>query len=232
MEFPELIDGVELYWLGHASVKLVDSNDTAVYIDPWSEVMQEADEHPAADIIISTHDDRDHFDVKAIQAVKKDSTTVVCHPDSADDVPEDVSFKRLEPGRSVKVHDKRIRGVHAYNLDKFDSPDVPYHAKGDGYGALFSMDGVTFYHAADTDPIPEMEELADDDIDVAFLPVGGTYTMDQDEAVEAVQMIQPRKVVPIHYGTIDATTADVDRFADDVREQTDAEPLLLDRQSP
>ncbi|MFB6265967.1 MAG: MBL fold metallo-hydrolase, partial [Candidatus Nanohaloarchaea archaeon] len=82
MEFPETVDGVEVYWLGHASVKLVDTSDFTVYVDPWSEVMQESQEYPAADVIVSTHDDRDHFDVKAIQAVKKDSTVLVCHPDS------------------------------------------------------------------------------------------------------------------------------------------------------
>ncbi|MDY6766315.1 MAG: MBL fold metallo-hydrolase [Candidatus Nanohaloarchaea archaeon] len=231
MELPETVGGVDIYWLGHASVKLVDTDGTTVYIDPWSEVMQEQHE-PAADIIISTHDDRDHFDVKAIQAVKKDDTVVVCHPDSRDAVPEDVSYKTLDPGRSVTVRGTRIRGIHAYNTDKFESPDVPYHAKGDGYGALFALDGTRFYHAADTDPVPEMGALADEDIDVAFLPVGGTYTMDQDEAIEAVQLVRPRLVVPIHYGTLEETSADTERFEQDVRDRTDAEPLVLERQVP
>ncbi|MDY6770287.1 MAG: MBL fold metallo-hydrolase [Candidatus Nanohaloarchaea archaeon] len=230
MEFPELVDGVEVYWLGHAAVKLVDSDDQAFYIDPWSEVMHEADEHPAADIIVATHDHRDHFDVKAIQAVKKPGTMLVCTEESVEQVPEDVSHKVIAPDRSVTVHGKRIRGVPAYNVDKFREAGVPYHEEGFGVGVVFDVDGVTVYHAGDTDPIPAMAELPD--IDLAFLPVGGTYTMDQDEAVEAVQMVQPERVAPIHYGTIDGTAADVDRFADDVREQTDAEPVVLERQVP
>lgn len=232
MEFPTEIETVDVYWLGHASVKLVDSDGACVYVDPWGEVMQEGDEYPPADVIISTHDHDDHYDVKAIQAVKKESTVVVCTVESAEAVPEDVSYKVLEPNRSVKIHGFRVRGVPAYNVDKFRSPDVPYHPEGSGLGVLFSLDGMKFYHAGDTDPIPEMEQLSEEDIDVAFLPVGGTYTMDQDEAVEAVKMIQPEKVVPIHYGTLDETEADMERFADDVREETDAEPLVLERQFP
>lgn len=232
MEFPTTIETVDVSWLGHASVKLVDSDGAAVYIDPWSEVMQEGDEYPPADVVISTHDHDDHFDVKAIQAVKKDSTVVVCTVESVEAVPEDVSHKVLAPNRSVKIRGFRVRGVPAYNVDKFRSPDVPYHPEGSGLGVIFSLDGLKFYHAGDTDPIPEMEGLAEENIDVTFLPVGGTYTMDQDEALEAVNMIQPDKVVPIHYGSLDETSADVERFADDVKEETDAEPLVLERQFP
>lgn len=232
MEFPTAIDGVDVYWLGHASLKFRDSDGSTVYVDPWSEVMQEGDEYPPADVIISTHDHRDHFDIRAIQAVKKESTVVVCTVESVEAVPADVSYKVLEPNRSVKIHGFRVRGVHAYNVNKFRSPDVPFHPEGSGLGVIFSLDGVKFYHAGDTDPIPEMEDLAEEDIDVAFLPVGGHYTMDQDEAVEAVNMIQPGKVVPIHYGSIDETTADIERFETDVREETDAEPLVLERQFP
>lgn len=232
MEFPETVDGVDLYWLGHASLKLVDSDSFTVYVDPWNEVMQEASEYPSADVVISTHDHHDHFDVKAIQAVKKDDTVVICAEESADDVPEDVSYKALAPDRTAKAHKLRVHGVPAHNVDKFRSPDVPYHPAGFGFGAVFALDGVTFYHAGDTDPIPAMDRLAERDIDVAFLPVGGTYTMDQDEAVKAATRIQPDRVVPIHYGTVEETTADVERFADDIREETAADPLVLERQVP
>lgn len=231
MEFPATVGSVDIYWLGHASVKLVDSDGFTVYIDPWSEVMRETLEYEA-DVIITTHNHQDHFDVKAIQQLKKRDTILVCVENSEEEVPEDVSYDVLKPDRRVTSHGMEIRGVHAYNIDKFRSPDVPYHPRGQGVGVMFELDGTKFYHAGDTDTIPEMEKLEREDIDVAFLPVGGTYTMSQEEAVEAVKKIKPGKVVPIHYGYLDDTTCDTEKFSRDVKEKTGSEPLVLERQSP
>lgn len=220
------VESVDVEWIGHASVKLKDSDGKMVYIDPWSDVMK--GEMEKADIIISTHDHHDHFDKKAIQSLKKRGTVLVCTEESEDEVPEDLSYKLIEPGRSVEVKGTRIKGVHAYNVDKFREPDTPFHPRGFSTGVIFRLDGVKFYHASDTDPIQEMERLWEEEIDVAFLPVGGTYTMDQEEAIEAIKMIRPEKVVPIHYGYLDETTADIERFRKDVKEETGAEPLILE----
>ncbi|MFB6204469.1 MAG: MBL fold metallo-hydrolase [Candidatus Nanohaloarchaea archaeon] len=218
-------DSVEVEWLNHASFKLKDSDGFVVYVDPWSDFL-EGDEEKA-DAIISTHDHFDHFDKKAIQSLKKRDTVLVCTSESEDEVPEDLSYKVIEPGRSVKAHGLRVKGVHAYNIDKFREPDTPYHPKGFSTGVIFELDGTRFYHASDTDPIPEMESLPED-IDVAFLPVGGKYTMDQEEAVEAVKKIKPGKVVPMHYGYIDETTADPEKFRSDVAEETGSEAVVLE----
>ncbi|MFB6144141.1 MAG: MBL fold metallo-hydrolase, partial [Candidatus Nanohaloarchaea archaeon] len=204
-------DSVDVDWLEHASIKLQESDGFTVYVDPWSEPvsMDELRELDKADVIISTHDHFDHFDFKAIQALKKDDTVLVCTEESEDELPEDISYKVIKPGRSVKANDLRVRGVPAYNVDKFRSPGEPFHPEGFCVGVVFELDGLTFYHASDTDPIDEMEDLSG--IDVAFLPVGGHYTMDQDEAIDAINMVQPGKVVPIHYGYVDHTTADTER---------------------
>lgn len=222
-------DSVNVDWLDHASVKLSDSDGFTVYVDPWSEPFsqEELNGMEKADVIVSTHDHFDHFDVKAIQALKKRDTVLICSRESEEDVPQDIEYKIIEPNRTVKAHKLRVRGVPAYNVDKFRSEDEPFHPEGFCVGVLFELDGIKFYHASDTDPIDEMESLPDD-IDVAFLPVGGTYTMDQDEAIEAIKKIQPEKVVPIHYGFIDETTADTARFEEDVRSQTGSEPVVLD----
>ena len=229
-----IFDTVYIDWLGHASVKLQDSDGFTVYIDPWSDLLSDRDfsKMDKADIIITTHDHKDHFDVKAIQALKKRETVLVGTEDSKDDVPQDISYDTLKPNRRVKSHGREIRGFHSYNIDKFRSPDVPYHPKGFCVGVMFRMDGLTFYHASDTDPVPEMEQLADEEIDLAFLPVGGKYTMDQEEAIDAIKMIEPEKVVPIHYGYLDETTCDTEKFSEDVRENTDAEPIIIDRNEP
>lgn len=222
----ENIESVEVDWIGHATVKLQDSDGKTVYIDPWSDVMD--DQNEQADFIVSTHDHFDHFDKKAIQSLKKRDTVLVCTEQSEEEIPEDISFKIIKPGTGVKTKNTKIKGVHAYNIDKFREPDMPYHPKGFSTGVIFKLDGIKFYHASDTDLIQEMERLWEEDIDVAFLPVGGTYTMDQEEAIAAIQMIRPKKVVPIHYGYIDETTADIEKFKQDLKEKTEAEPLILD----
>lgn len=222
----ENIESVEVDWIGHATVKLQDSDGKTVYIDPWSDVMKE--EMEKADLIISTHDHFDHFDKKAIQSLKKKGTVLICTEESEEEVPEDMSYKVIKPGISVKAKNTRVKGVHAYNIDKFREPDTPFHPKGFSTGVIFELDGVKFYHASDTDPIQEMERLWEEEIDVVFLPIGGTYTMDQEEAIKAIEMIRPEKVIPIHYGYIDETTADIEKFREDVKEKTEAEPLILD----
>ncbi|MFB6207759.1 MAG: MBL fold metallo-hydrolase [Candidatus Nanohaloarchaea archaeon] len=218
-------DSVEVEWLDHASFKFRDSDGFVVYVDPWSDFL-EGDEEKA-DVIISTHDHFDHFDKKAIQSLKKKDTVLVCTAQSEDEVPEDLSYKVIEPGITVKAHGLRVRGVHAYNVDKFREPDTPFHPKGFCTGVIFELDGLKFYHASDTDPIPEMDSLPGD-IDVAFLPAGGTYTMDQEEAIEAVKKIKPGKVVPMHYGYIDETTADPEKFKKDVETETGSEAVVLE----
>ena len=224
----EKFDSVEVEFLGHASLKFTDSDGFTVYVDPWSDVMDDNREYEKADVIVTTHDHFDHFDKKAIQMLKKRGTVVICTEDSEEDVPEDLEARVIKPGSSVKARNRRFRGVEAYNIDKFRSPDQPFHPKGLCTGVIFELEGVKFYHTSDTDPIDEMEKLGDEKIDVAFLPVGGYYTMNQDEAIEAVNMIKPGKVVPIHYGYVDKTDADIEKFREDVEDKTDSEPVVMD----
>lgn len=216
---------VDVSWIGHATVKLEDSDGFTVYIDPWSEVLDGDEEK--ADVIISTHEHFDHFDKKAIQALKKRNTVLVLTEQSEEDAPEEMETKVIKPGTSVKAHHHRFKGVQAYNVDKFREPDTPYHPKGLCTGVIFDLDGLTFYHASDTDPIDEMDSLAEKGIDLAFMPAGGHYTMDQEEAVEAVKKVQPDKVVPIHYGYIDETNCDTEKFRKDIKRETDSEAVIL-----
>jgi L-ascorbate metabolism protein UlaG (beta-lactamase superfamily) len=217
-------DSVDVEWYGHASLKLVDSDGQVVYIDPWSEVMTD-EEYERADVIVSTHDHFDHWDKKMVQKLKKRDTVLVCTADSEHEAPQDITTRVIEPNRTVKAKRINFHGVHAYNVDKYREPNKPFHPKGFCTGVVFDMDGTTFYHASDTDPIPEMNAL--NDIDVAFVPIGGHYTMNQTEAVEAVKMFEPERVVPIHFGTVDQTDADPEKFGRDIEEKTGSKPVLM-----
>ncbi len=220
-------ESVEVRWYGHASVKFEDSNGFTVYVDPWTEVMNEPENEEKADVIVSTHEHFDHFDEKAINAVRNRDTTVLSPEETVENVPDQLETHVLRPEETVEVEDRVFTGVEAYNTENYREPDEVFHPRGLCTGVVFELDGVTFYHASDTDPIEEMKELQDKNIDVAFLPVGGHYTMNQDEALEAIKMIKPEKVVPIHYGYIDETTAETGRFEKDVKEKTDAEPVVM-----
>lgn len=212
----------EVEWLGHASVKLKNEGLT-IYIDPWNDVM--SNEYEDADIIVSTHDHFDHFDPDLIDELSKEDTVVILTEESKDEAPKDLETKVIAPGESVDVKGVRFEGVHAYNVDKFRNENEPFHPKGFCTGIILDLEGTRFYHASDTDPIDEMEAL--ENIDIAFLPVGGYYTMNQEEAVDAVKKFNPRKVVPIHFGTVENTSADPERFKEEVEEETDSEVIVL-----
>ncbi|MBW1716422.1 MAG: MBL fold metallo-hydrolase [Deltaproteobacteria bacterium] len=96
--------------------------------------------------------------------------------------------------------DIKIKPVDAYNTERGSSTRKVHH-KGYGVGYLITIGTNTIYHAGDTDFIPEMREFGD--IDMALLPIGGTYTMDIKEAVEAAIAIKPKVVIPMHRSKAD-----------------------------
>lgn len=215
------VDGVDVTWIGHASVR-VDGSAT-VYVDPWSEVMGE---EPLADLVLVTHPHFDHYDADAIDSIAGEETFVVLRGVPQGDV-GDWDHEFVQVGHHDEHHGVEVESVAAYNDHRFREPDVPYHPADESCGYVFTVDGVRFYHAGDTDRIDEMDDLAAKDIDVAFLPVGGTYTMDAEEAVEAAAAVQPDVVVPIHYGTVEGTSADPQQFREMVEERTDARVEIL-----
>ena len=102
--------------------------------------------------------------------------------------------------------DIKVRAVHAYNVNKFRSPGVVFHPKEDNkVGYVVKFGEVEIYHAGDTDHIPEMKDLKPT---IALLPVSGTYVMTKEEAIEAAKDINPKVVIPMHYGTIVGSEAD------------------------
>jgi len=179
-----------IHWLGHASF-LIKAAGTTIYIDPY-----EGDYTEAAALILVTHSHHDHCDASKIQMIRRDDTVIVAPADCASRIGGPV--RSLKPGDQAVVGPVTIEAVDAYNYKRFRSPGVPYHPKSLGVGYLITVDGKTVYHAGDTDFIPEMKRLRDKHIDVALLPSGGTYTMDNPEAAEAALAINPKAVMPMH----------------------------------
>ncbi|MCD6471435.1 MBL fold metallo-hydrolase [bacterium] len=183
------LDGIKIFWLGHASFKIKAVNKI-IYIDPYN-----ITEDEKADFILVTHEHFDHFDPKSIKAISDDKTIVIGPP----------TERKIKTGETLTFDNIKIEAVEAYNVEK------SFHPRGLGVGYLIEIDKKTIYHAGDTDFIPEMKNLAGK-IDVALLPIGGTYTMDIKDAVEAVKTIKPKYVIPMHYGTLKETMADPEEF--------------------
>src|SRR3989338_4038147 len=104
-----------------------------------------------------------------------------------------------------------IETIPAYNINKFRAPNMPFHPKQDGrVGFIITVNGKRIYHAGDTDCIPEMQQLKN--IDIALLPVSGTYVMTPEEAVQAVKIIKPKIAIPMHYAAVVGNDTDAEKF--------------------
>jgi len=110
----------------------------------------------------------------------------------------------VKPGDTLSVKGVHIQAVPAYN------PNKQFHPKAAGHvGFVFTAGGRTIYHTGDTDLIPEMAHIQ---ADVLLVPVGGKYTMTASEAAQAVNRIQPKVAVPMHWGDIIGSRADAERL--------------------
>ncbi len=181
------INGIKIEWLGHASFRIT-GKDIVIYTDPY--ILDE--DAPKADIVLVSHEHFDHKDDGNTARISKNNTVVVGPGSVTRDYSNSVTLK---PGDETEVMGVKIKAVPAYN------PSKPFHPKEKEHvGFIFVVDGVKIYHTGDTELIPEMGGLANENIDVALLPIGGTYVMDEEQAAKAASIIKPEYVVPMHYG--------------------------------
>jgi L-ascorbate metabolism protein UlaG (beta-lactamase superfamily) len=202
MAAPGHLDGIE--WLGHAGFR-IKTRAGLVYVDPYR-----IESGPPADLILITHDHFDHFSRDDIVRLATKGTTAI----GPATVTEQLKGRTLSmtPGEVVEVAELEIRALPAYNTNKLDSSGKPFHAREAGWLGFLLRDGPRrIYHSGDTDVIPEMDEAAG--VDVALLPVSGTYVMSPLEAAEAARRIDPRIAVPMHWGTTIGSQADAEAFA-------------------
>ena len=187
-----------IHWLGHASFRIED-NGKQIYIDPW-ELPEKA---PLADIIFVTHGHYDHFSPQDIEKVRKEGAIVVATSDVAKSITGEVVT--VAPGETYEVAGLKVETVAAYNLSK------QFHPKQNGWvGYCITLStGQRVYHAGDTDSTPEMRKVQ---CDIAFLPVGGHYTMDAKEAAAAANVFKPKAVIPMHWGDIVGSKENVEEF--------------------
>lgn len=209
-----MLENIEV--LTHSSIRI--KRDKIIYIDPFNIEKNYND----ADIIFITHSHYDHYSEKDINKVKKDSTYYVA--------PEDVKLSLLSKGINSKqiitakfneteeILGIRFETIPAYNVNK------KFHPKENNWaGYIIEIDRTRYYIAGDTDINEENLKVK---CDVAFVPVGGTYTMDYKEAAEFVNRIHPKIAVPIHYGSIVGTIQDAEEFINLLDENIEGKILM------
>jgi L-ascorbate metabolism protein UlaG (beta-lactamase superfamily) len=169
-----------------------DGDGLVVYIDPWGV----PDGSPPADAIFITHAHFDHFSMEDIDRVRKEGTRIVAPHDVAAELSGDVVA--VAAGDSVEAAGVTGEVVPAYNIAE---ERLQAHPKENGWvGYVLTFGERTIYHAGDTDHIPDLSTVR---AQVAFVPVGGTFTMDSTEAAGLVLQIRPRTAVPMHYGFVE-----------------------------
>lgn len=187
----------KIHWLGHDAFYITGSK--TIYFDPW-----DVNSEPKADIVLISHEHYDHCSPGDVDKIKKSDTVILTEPASASKLSGDVRV--LKPGETTTVHGVKITAIPSYNTDK------KFHPKSNEWlGFVIELDGFKIYHTGDADFIPEMKDL---DVDIALIPVSGTYVMDAEQAVAAARAINPRIAIPMHYGKIVGSEDDATRFAE------------------
>ena len=204
------IGNVEIKWLGHSGFLI--KNSKIIYIDPYNIKK----ENEKADLILITHSHYDHCSIADLDKIVKEGTRIILPADCQSKITRfkvPIKIEVIEPGQDLDLGSIKISTLPAYNIDK------SFHPKDEAWvGYLVKMDDVVVYHAGDTDFIPEMQKLTGHKQPnkkfVALLPVGGRFTMSAEEAFEAVKLIKPSIVIPMHYGSVVGTSEDAKEFAE------------------
>jgi len=191
----------DIHWLGHDTFKIVA--EKVIYTDPFKIKKKDS-----ADIILITHEHYDHCSPEDVKKIQGPNTIIVTVADCAKKLSGKVKTVKL--GDKINVEGIDIEVVPSYNTNK------QFHVKDRGWaGYIFKVKGQKIYIAGDTDIIPEMKTFKN--IDIALLPVSGTYVMTADEAVKAALDIKPKVAIPMHYGSIVGDKNDAKKFADGLK---------------
>jgi L-ascorbate metabolism protein UlaG (beta-lactamase superfamily) len=185
-----------------------------VYIDPWG-----VTDVVPADVVFITHAHFDHFNEDDLKKVVRRETILVAPRNVAQELSGNV--QPVSPGDSIEVSGIKVQAVPAYNVVE---SRLEAHPKSNNWvGYILTLGDSTYYHAGDTDHAPELDDVK---ADVAFLPIGGTYTMTAQEAGQLAKVIQPQLAVPMHYGFVVGSPSDAETF------RAEADPVKVETLTP
>lgn len=184
-----------------SSIKI--TGEKIIYFDPLK-----VEESHDADLILITHSHWDHFSKEDILKIKKETTKIIAPKDSKEEILTlgftESNIYIVEPDEEFSLHGILIKTVPAYNKSK------TFHPKENKWlGYVVKIEDTIYYVMGDTDALEENKNIT---CDVLCIPIGGTYTMNATEAAEFTNILNPKKVIPIHYGLVVGTKDDLDTF--------------------
>jgi len=186
----------EITFIGHGTL-MFRQGATVIHVDPWGQ-LADYGKLPKADLVLITHEHRDHLDLQAIEAVRKDTTVIVAPETAAKQIKGAVVMKNGDVKTFLGIP---VEAVPAYNLVNMRSPGNPYHPKGVGNGYIITFTDKRVYIAGDTENTPEMKGLQD--IFAAFLPMNLPFTMTPEMVADAARAFRPKILYPYHFGDTD-----------------------------
>ncbi len=189
---------MEITFIGHGTLKF-NIGGKNLHIDPWSK-LADYSKMAKADLILLTHQHRDHLDQKAMDILRTEKTAIVLTKTCSSLVAGGIVMNN---GDVKTVNGFKIEAVAAYNIVHMRSEGVPFHPKGIGNGYVITFGDKRVYVAGDTENTPEMKRLKG--IDIAFLPMNLPYTMTPEMVADASKAFQPKILYPYHYGKTDTS---------------------------
>ena len=194
-----------------SSIKISDG--LTIYFDPY-DIKEKVDNVDKADYIFITHPHWDHFDLDSINNLVNEKTIIIGPSSVIEKLDSNYKTLEVKPENIYNLNNISFMTVPAYNIDK------EYHPKDAGYvGYIVTLNNTTYYIAGDTDVLDELKVIK---ADVIFLPVGGTYTMTKEEAVELANTIKPKYAIPIHYGLAVGDELDAKYFVNNIDKEIES----------
>jgi len=191
-------DDLKITFIGHGTL-MFTFGTKIIHVDPFTKVADYA-KFPKADVILITHEHRDHLDLKALALVRTEKTKVVLTEACSKQVKNGIIMKN---GDVQTVNGLKIEAIPAYNLVHKRDNGQPFHRKGAGNGYIITFGDKRVYVAGDTENILEMKSLRE--IDCAFLPMNLPYTMTPEMVADAAKAFRPKILYPYHFGDTDTS---------------------------
>jgi L-ascorbate metabolism protein UlaG (beta-lactamase superfamily) len=229
---------MEINYLGHSTVELVDG-DTRILIDPFLKPNNPAAQLTAEDVnpthVVLTHGHVDHT-ADAVAVGKRTGASFVAQSELSNILAENGIEDVADPnfGGTVEFDWGWVKLVQAFHSSTWPgSEDRPFSptpgtVTGPAGGVVVNFAGKTLYHLGDTALFSDLRLIAErTPVDIAFMPIGGHYTMDRHDAVLAADFVGADTVIPVHYNTYPAIETDAEAFKSDVESQTKSKVVVL-----
>jgi len=189
---------LKITFVGHGTL-IFNFGRKVIHVDPFS-ALADYSIFPKADLILVTHEHRDHLDLKALNTLRTEKTVVVLTATCAKQVQGGIVMMN---GDMRAIEGLKIEAVPAYNIVHKRETGEPFHPKGVGNGYVITFGDKGVYVAGDTENIPEMKNLKA--IDIAFLPMNLPYTMTPEMVADAAKAFKPKILYPYHFGETDTS---------------------------